>query len=56
MMRASPFRLDRACLGVVAQTTTPLRLAPKFCLGLFSLDGAQGVEHQLDDAVVFEGG
>jgi len=55
-MRASPFRLDRACLGVVAQTTTPLRLAPRFCLGLFSFDGTQGMEHQLDDAVVLKGG
>ena len=56
VLRASPLQLCRACLGVVAQTTTPEWPAPKFCLELFSFDGAKGMEHQLDDAVVLEGG
>jgi len=55
-LRASPLQPCRACLGVAAQTTTPAQLAPKFCLELFSLDGAEGVEHQLDDAVVLQWG
>ena len=55
-LRASPLLLCRACLGVVVQTTTPGRPAPKFCLELFSFDSAEGVEHQLDDAVVLQRG
>jgi hypothetical protein len=50
------FRLRQACQEVVAQTTIPWSLAPKFCLELFSLDGTQSVEHQLDDAVVLKRG
>lgn len=55
-MRANLLRLGRACRGVASQTTTPVRLAPRFCLELFSFDGAEGVEHQLDDAVVLQRG
>jgi len=56
VLRASPLQPCRACRGVVAQTTTPVQLAPKFCLELFSFDGAEGVEDQLDDAVVLQRG
>jgi hypothetical protein len=42
--------------GAAVQTTTPVQLAAKFCLDLFSFDGTQGVKHQLDDAVVLQGG
>ena len=31
-----------------------MRLVPRFYLELFSLDSAEGVKDQLDDAVVFE--
>ena len=55
-MRANLLRLGRACWGAVVQTTTPVQPAPKFCLELFSLNGAEGVEHQLDDAVVLQRG
>jgi hypothetical protein len=44
--------LHPAWLAGSAQTTTPDRLAARFCLALFCLDRPQGVENEADDAVV----
>jgi hypothetical protein len=60
---ATRFRQRQACPAASTQTTiggwrVRVGVASRVCRKqseLFSLDRAQGVEHQLDDAVVLEG-